>query len=132
MENSAFEALMIGVNVFVFIIALSAAILLMTNVLDMVDYANEAAITGMNGSLAETVGVVHERLYTGNEMLAYYRKNNTKYNFYIRLSDVGSDMLLSGYINMTSIYSYFDNEYELKYKGISGNKDTYVFVLKQD
>ena len=38
MEQNAYEALFIGVNVFVFIIALTAAILLMTNLINMVNY----------------------------------------------------------------------------------------------
>ncbi|MBQ8044292.1 MAG: hypothetical protein IJ272_09160 [Clostridia bacterium] len=74
MEQSAFEAVMTGVNVFVFIIALSAGILLMSNVIDMVNFANERAIVGMNGTLAENVGIVDERIYTGAQMLTYYRK----------------------------------------------------------
>ena len=74
MEHSAYEAIMIGVNVFVFIAALSAGILLMSSIIDMVNFANEQAVVGMNGSLAESVGVVTERVYTGAQMLSYYRR----------------------------------------------------------
>lgn len=74
MEQSAYEAVIIGVNAFVFIVALSAGILLMTSVLDMVNFANERAIVGMNGTLAESVGIVNERIYTGSQMLTYNRK----------------------------------------------------------
>jgi len=74
MEQSAFEAVMIGVNTFVFIVALSAGILLMSSVIDMVNFANERAIVGMNGTLAENVGVVNERIYTGAQILTYHRK----------------------------------------------------------
>ena len=74
MEQSAFEALMIGVYVFIFIAALTAGVLLMSNIIDMVNFANQQAIVGMNGTLAETVGVVDERLYTGAQLVTYYRK----------------------------------------------------------
>ena len=132
MEKSAFEALMVGVNVFVFIIALTAGLMLMTSVLDMVEYANEISITGMNGSLAETLGEVHERIYTGEQMLGYYGRNNDKYKFYVKLSEVGNETALSRYIENTAIYSYLDESFELQYKGIIENKDAYVFVLKKD
>jgi len=137
MEQSAFEAVMIGVNVFVFIIALSAGIMLMTSILDMVEYANENAITGMNGSLAESVGVVHERTYSGDQVLSYYGRmmNNTSqsnYNFMIKLSQLGVEIPLKTYIESESIYNYMDNEFELQYKGMVNNKETYVFVLKVD
>lgn len=135
MEQSAFEAIMIGVNVFIFVVALTAGVLLMTNVLDMVEYANQNAITGMNGSIAETVGSVHERTYTGEQVLSYYGKvvgstNHSKYDFKVRLSNVGSEGTLKSYIENQSIYNYMDDEFELQYKGVINNKETYVFVLK--
>ena len=58
MEQNAYEALFIGVNVFIFIIALTAGIMLMTTLFNMINYANNAAIVGMKGSLAEGVGKV--------------------------------------------------------------------------
>ena len=136
MEQSAFEALMIGVNVFVFIIALSAGMFLMTSVLDMAEYANTSAITGMNGSLADSVGDVHERTYSGNQLLSYYRRvmqgGQSKYNFMIKLSNIGTEKTLKSYVETESIYNYMDSEFELQYKGVVNNKETYIFVLMED
>lgn len=132
MEQSAFEAVMIGVNVFVFIIALTVAVLLMTNLLDMVDYANNQAVVGMNGTVAESVGVVTERTYTGEQLLTYYRrvKNETnvdKYSFYIN-TDSTIEKKLQSFIENNSINSYANMKFELQYKGKIDNKETYVFV----
>ena len=134
MENSAFEALMIGVNVFVFIIALSAAVILMSNVINMVNYANENAIRGMNGSLAESVGVVHNRIYSGEQVLAYYgnleKYNN--YNFAIKLSELGNAIPLKSYIESESIYNYIDEQFELQYRGVVDSKESFVFIIKSE
>jgi len=139
MEQSAFEALTIGVSVFVFIVALTAGVLLMSNVIDMVNYANEQAIVGMNGTLAESVGVVTERIYTGSQMLTYYRqqvqaseqeKNPSEYVFYVKLSETGEEQLLDKFISEKSLSNYINKEFLLKYKETNGNKHVYVFVRK--
>lgn len=135
MEQSAYEALMIGVNAFVFIIALTAGILLMSNVSDMVNYANENAIRGMNGTLAESVGIVHERIYSGEQLLAYYRKmidetSEYKYDYTVKTSSSGAEKSLKSFVESQSIYQYLDREFELQYKGVSGDKETYVFIQK--
>ena len=134
MEQSAYEAIITGVNVFIFIIALSAGIMLMTSILDMAEYANENAVIGMNGSLAESVGTVEERVYSGEQILSYYRRvsNNSKYDFRIKTSELGSEQTLSSYIESESVYNYINDKFELQYKGVINEKDTYVFVLKQD
>jgi Na+-transporting NADH:ubiquinone oxidoreductase subunit NqrC len=139
MEQSAFEAVMTGVYVFVFVIALSAGILLMTNVLDMVNFANERAIVGMNGTLAETVGIVEERVYTGAQMLTYYReqiqaqeanKDEQNYEFNVKLSKQGQEKKLASYIESESMKNYLSQEFILQYKGNVGGKHTYVFLKK--
>lgn len=136
MEQSAFEALMIGVNVFVFIIALTAAVLLMSNVIDMVNFANEQAIVGMNGTLAETVGVVTERTYTGVQMLSYYNETikdeEFKYNFKVKLSKNGQEKSIKDFIKTEVITNYLNKEFTLEYKGVKNKKDTYVFSLKNE
>ncbi len=141
MEQSAFEALMIGVNVFVFIIALSAGILLMTSVIDMVNFANENAITGMNGTIAQNVGVVNERIYTGAQMLTYYRKqvqkldnenNQLSYEFKVRLSELGQEYELENYIQTENLNNYLNKEFILEYKGDEQGKHTYIFALLQE
>ena len=132
MEQSAFEAVMIGVNVFVFIIALTAGILLMTNILDMADYANQNVVTGMNGALAEVVGNVEERVYSGSQILTYYRRMieepELKYDFKIKIA--ATEHSLKNYIETQPLNDYIDSYFELSYKGVVSNKETYVFVKK--
>lgn len=140
MEQSAFEAVMIGVNVFVFIIALTAAIMLMSSVIDMVNFANELTIVGMNGTIAQNVGDVHERIYTGSQMLTYYReqiesqeqdKSEGKYLFSVRRHENGQETPLDEYIQQNVNSGYLKEEYILQYKGIIQGKYAYVFSLKQ-
>lgn len=140
MEQSAFEALTIGVSVFVFIIALTAGVLLMSNVIDMVNYANEQAIVGMNGTLAESVGVVNERIYTGSQLLTYYRqqvqaieqeKEASEYEFRVKLSKTGSSTELKAFVQRNTINNYLHEEFLLEYRGVNENKkQVYVFVRK--
>ena len=139
MEQSAYEAIMIGVNVFVFIAALSAGILLMSSITDMVNFANAQAIVGMNGTLAESVGIVTERTYTGAQMLNYYRdqiKSQTSdttisdNNFYVKLSKLGQEKTLKNFIESEALPSYINKEFVLVYKGKINDKNTYVFTLK--
>ena len=134
MEQSAFEAVMLGVNVFIFIIALTAAILLLTTVLDMVNFANNKAIIGMNGTLAEQVGVVHERTYTGAQVLTYYRKEKenkaTEYSFRIKLSETSNEESLAHYIENKTINNYLNETFVLNYKEKANGKHIYVFTLK--
>lgn len=141
MEQSAFEALMIGVYVFVFIIALTAGILLMSNVIDMVNYANDQAVVGMNGTLAETVGVVSERVYTGAQLVTYYReqeekialeKEESKYSFYVTLGDVQGEKSLKNFIEQNSVLGFLNEKFVLTYKGESGGKEIYLFVRYQE
>lgn len=140
MEQSAFEAVMIGVNAFVFIVALSAGILLMSNVIDMVNFANERAIVGMNGTIAESVGVVEDRIYTGAQMLTYYREQieqqekyeqiegqELDYEFKVKLSEIGEESKLAEFVQKESLNKYYNRQFILQYKGKENNKDTYVF-----
>jgi len=139
MEHSAYEAIMIGVNVTIFIIALSAAVILMANVLDMVNYANESAKVGMNGTLAESVGVVEDRVYTGEKLLTYYRKQNeineqgesqSNYDFKVKLRPDGAETSLKTFVEAMKLQVYLNQEFILEYKGEISGKHTYVFVKK--
>ena len=136
MEQSTFEAVMIGVNAFVFIIALTAGILLMSSVVDMVNFANERAIVGMNGTVAESVGVVEDRIYTGAQMLTYYRekverleqeRQELNYEFGVKLSELGTERKLSEFIQNEPLKNYYNKQFILQYKGKESGKDTYVF-----
>lgn len=147
MEQSAFEAIMIGVNVFVFVAALSAGILLMSNVLDMVNFANDQAIVGMNGSLAESVGVVTERIYTGAQLLNYYRDEvelekfeeagnsltvTSNYIFTVKTSASGHERTLKNFIQSSDSVTHLNNNFILEYKGMQGEQYAYVFSLIQE
>lgn len=136
MERSAFEAFMIGVYVFIFIIALTAGVLLMSNVIDMVNFANDQAIVGMNGTLAESVGVVTERIYTGEQILAHYRKNiensQSAYDFKIKLSELGHEESIEHFIQSPNMTKYIGKQFILEYKGKNEDKYMYIFSLKQD
>ena len=129
MEQSAFEAIMIGVNVFVFIAALTAGVLLMTNIIDMVNFANDNAVVGMNGTLAESVGNVNERIYTGAELLSYYRKEQTGLNFLVS-SELSKEIPLTTFIKEVSVSNYLNKRFMLQYKGDIEGKETYVFVMQ--
>ena len=136
MEQSAFEALTIGVSVFIFIVALTAGVLLMSNVIDMVNYANEQAIVGMNGTLAESVGDVNERIYSGSQLLTYYRqqvqeKTSEEYEFKVRLTKSGSPTGIESFVKNNGINNYLNEEFILEYQGINKNsKHVYVFTKK--
>ena len=138
MEQSAFEALMIGVNVFIFIMALTAGVLLMSNIIDMVNFANDQAIVGMNGTLAETVGVVTERTYTGTQMLRYYKEttqsDKNPYSFKVKLSQNGQERSIESFIQNETMAKYLSHEFTLEYKGIENEKYTYVFskIIKKE
>ena len=153
MEHSAFEAIMIGVNVFIFIMALTAGVLLMSNIIDMVNFANNQAIVGMNGTLAETVGIVNERTYTVAQMLRYYRetiknievteeidvqgniqpieKDKNTYIFKVKLSENGQERSIKSFMQNENISAYLNEEFTLEYKGLEQDKYVYVFSLKQ-
>ena len=105
MEQNAYEALFIGVNVFIFIIALTAGIMLMTTLFNMINYANNAAIVGMKGSLAEGVGKVDKRIYTGAQLLTFYRKSRPESEsdeyiekYFVKTSEEGEEEALSVFI----------------------------------
>lgn len=136
MEQSALDAIMIGVNVFIFIIALTAGVLLMSNIIDMVNFANDQAIVGMNGTLAETVGLVTERTYTGAQMLRYYREKveNEKfaYDFKVKLSENGQEYSIEKFVQTINISTYLNKEFTLGYKEKKEDKYTYVFSLKKE
>ena len=72
MDNSAYEALMIGVNTFIFIVALTAGIMLMDKINDLVEFTKQETSVASAGSLIETYGETAERTFTGAEVYALY------------------------------------------------------------
>lgn len=143
MEQTAFESIIIGVNVFIFIMALTAGIMLMSNIIDMVNFANDQAIVGMNGSLAESIGVVTDRTYTGTQMLRYYREiieNNTQdelqvsksqYEYVVKLSQLGVEKKIEEFVKINNVSNYLNDKFKLQYKGFENNKHKYIFILEE-
>ena len=162
MEQNAYEALFLGVNVFVFIIALTAGILLMTNLMNMVNYANENSVVGMNGSLAESVGNVQKRIYTGAQIMTYYNKlvenfcksggkeQDLSVVYYVKTNKNGHEYRIDKYITGKNINckdleqdenlipnnvkgenisNYYNNKFEMVYKGKDNNTEKYVFEM---
>lgn len=72
MNDSAFEALMIGVNTFIFIIALTSGILLMGKINDLVEYTKKEVASNSNGALIENEGEIASRSFLGTEVYALY------------------------------------------------------------
>ena len=134
MNESTYEAAFLGVNSFIFVIALSAGIILMSNILDMVNYANNNASAGLRGSLAESVGIVETRTYNAKDLLTYYRKYideeaNGKSVYYVKNSanESGMGTKIDNYIKNNSLD--FSNIFELVYNGKNNkNQDIYIFV----
>ena len=93
MESSGEQALIIGVNVFILVIALTCAIMLMTTVLSMSTAANTTIKTTMNSSLMTLYGGTNERVYTGEQVLAILEEylsptSNVKDKYLIKIGGV--------------------------------------------
>jgi len=126
-EASAERALEIGVNLFVFIIALSCALILMTNVLNMSELANSIIKDTSGSTLMELYGETSERVYSGDEMLAIvneYNSDITKINEknILKVDNGG----LAGAKKITKDYSFTLDELKSSYKLIYGGIETDV------
>lgn len=72
MENSAYEALIIALNTFVFAVALTAGMVLMNSINEMVEYTKINIESEVGGNLIKEYGNEQERTFTGAEVLSYY------------------------------------------------------------
>lgn len=72
MENSAYEALILGLNVAIFMVAVSVGMLLMTTINEMIDYTREIGEAEIGGNLMKEYGEQQEREFTGAEVYALY------------------------------------------------------------
>ncbi len=132
MENSAYEALITGVNATIFIVATTIAIMLFTTVLDLSDLANNDVINKPAGSVmvggAQTVNDknIETRIITGTELLGYY----TNYTKNILKVIDGSTKSLSEYIEAGYITQEFANKnFKLYLESVdhTTGEETYVF-----
>lgn len=92
MESAGEQALLIGVNVFILVMALTSAILLMTTVLNMSDVANTKIKTNSDSSLMALYGETNERIYTGEQVLAiingyFSETSNMSERFVLKIDD---------------------------------------------
>lgn len=126
MENAGIEALIIGVNVLIFVAALSVAIMLMVNVLDMSNTANDIIKSNNKGSLVETKDVEYIKVISGQELLKYHTKNIKD----IYVKPLGETRkVLSAYINsipVGSLYGILTKKYKISMEEIL-DIDSFVF-----
>lgn len=132
MESSGEQALVIGVNILILIVALTCAIMLMTTVLDMSNAANTVIKTTTDSSLMTLYGGTNERIYTGEQVLAlvgeYLATTNNMTDKYIL--KINSVSVTKEYIaNGSFTKNVLDSKYYLKYIGKDANsqKDMYNF-----
>lgn len=120
MENAGIEALIIGVNVLVFVAALSVAIMLMVNVLDMSNTANDIIKSNNKGSLVETKDVNYIKVISGQELLKYYTKNIGNITVKVGVTPYS----LTNYINTYNIENIVTKKYKIE---MGTNVSEFVF-----
>lgn len=146
MENSAYEALIIGTNVLLFVLALTISINLMMNVREMSENANEV-ISSENGSLVEIEGdgtpeagipgisdeLNTERIYSGREVLSYYMDSytNNKYDIELDLISDPAPHVLDDVIYNKNRRVISNMRFILEYRGVSVIDGRIIFRFVQ-
>ena len=130
MESSGEQALLIGVNVFILIIALTCAIMLMVTVLNMSNAANTVIKTTTSSSLMTLYGGTNERIYTGEQVIATIEEYNSpttnmKERMVLKLKSGDTETEIVEGFNQYNQYM-LDAKYNLKYYGKVSDKDVYV------
>ena len=130
MESSGEQALLIGVNVFILIIALTCAIMLMSTVLNISNAANTVIKTNTTSSLMPLYGETNERIYTGEQVLAEIAEYNSptanSRNKMILKLKIGDKYEEVGNV-VAFTKDRLDSDYHLRYDGKSGEKYVYIF-----
>lgn len=113
MNESTYDALILGLNIFVFTVALTAGMALMASINQMVEYTKTSIEQQIGGNLVQEYGDEAERTFTGAEVLSFYgQKLNGKlkdYNLYVRAGGAQSEIMVygknsgTGYLNRTFI-----------------------------
>lgn len=138
MENSGQEALVTGVNVSIFIIALTIGITLLTTVLSLAEIANEDVVKASSGGVMVVNDGDGKRIVTGADLMNYYSNytNNSaayqesKDDLFVKIG-AGQPQDLNTYIESIEIKKdFFNTKFELIYDGIdtATNKEKYVFT----
>lgn len=127
MENSGYEAIIIGLNVFIFIIALSVSINLMSSVNELADVAND--VIKMENDSMNKVENDTERIITGKELLFYNNDEYTQRQYELWV-DIGGGSLrkLDVYLTGLNISNVMGWEYSLDYYRQSGGKLEYILT----
>lgn len=131
MESSGEQALLIGANVFILIIALTCAIMLMVTVLNISNAANTVIKTTTSSSLMTLYGGTNERIYTGEQVIATIEEYNSpttnmKDRMVLKLKSGDKETEIVEGFNQYNQYM-LDAKYNLKYYGKVSDKDVYVF-----
>ena len=123
MDDSALEALMTGVYVLIFIVALSIAIMLMNTVLDAVTVANDMVKDPTpGGTMSESQEEYYENIIRGEDLLKYVDKLN-------EFTELDRDYVIKidnkeirDYFTINNISTIIGKQYKYKYEGKLGNK----------
>lgn len=134
MEANAERALEIGVNVFIFIIALTSAMMLLSNVLNISEAANDIIKDTSNSTLLELYGDTEERIYQGDEVIAVineYLSETAQVNKDVILKLTNSDTEVPKEVKEINIsLNILKSNYHLVYDGFDedNKKDVYIFT----
>lgn len=135
MESSSEQALLIGVNILILIIALTSAIMLMTTVLDMSELANTTIKTKVDSTLMNLYGNTTERIYTGEQVLAiieeYFSPTTNIDEKYILMVNGTSVAGTEGTKEITFTKDMLDNTYHLKYIGKDSDQQKGIYNFEK-
>lgn len=135
MESSSEQALIIGVNVFILIIALTCAIMLMTTVLNMSNAANTVIKTTTGSTLMTLYGGTNDRVYTGEQVLAvveeYFSPTTNMEEKYVLMIDGNPVAGKANVRTVTLTKSMLDSMYRLKYVGKEDGTEKYIYNFEK-
>ena len=124
MNDSLQQAIMIGVNTLILVIALTVGITLMSSINDLVEYTKKPLGTAGGGSLVESFGETDERTFSGAEVYALYGQYLNGQLQEDIVIEVGTGNISEYGLNYGQ--NYLNRTFEMIYKG--SNK--FLFKLK--
>lgn len=133
MEESTFDAIYIGVYVFVFIIAVSSAVFLYQSISEYAEQAYEYSHMIDSGSLILNTETSRNRILTGDEVLNYY------YN-YVKQDNYGEQKVETNYTVLINLNSKTETENlltntNLRYKEVAeqiGLNNQYLLEYREE
>lgn len=131
MESSAYEALITAVNVAIFIVATTIAIILFTTILDLSEYASDSLVPKNSGNIVVESRDLQKRTVTGSELISYYTNNKQSSN---KLKVWISDHIiedLDSYINNQPLKNSFVNKkFEMMLHSYSDSSKEEIYLFK--